>query len=75
MPLNSGLGVRDPGVSKWAKGRDGDLRDIWRRAVRGAPEGEGPAGTGRILTVMGREHVIEHHLGMPCPFRVATAVR
>lgn len=43
MPLNPGLDVRDPGVSKWAKGRDGDLRDIWRRAVGGVPEGEAPA--------------------------------
>jgi hypothetical protein len=65
MPLNGGLGVKDPGVSKWAKGRDGDLRDIWRRAVNGPPEGEGSRGTGRILTVMGRENVIEHDLGMP----------
>ncbi|CAK7211171.1 hypothetical protein SBRCBS47491_001023 [Sporothrix bragantina] len=38
MPLNPGLDVRDPGVSKWAKGRDGDLRDIWRRVVTGVPE-------------------------------------
>jgi hypothetical protein len=62
MPLNSGLGVRDPGASKWSRGRDGDLRDIWRRAVSGAPEGEGPPGTGRLLTVMGTERVIEHDL-------------
>ncbi|CAK7206037.1 hypothetical protein SEUCBS139899_008820 [Sporothrix eucalyptigena] len=40
MPLNPGLDVRDPGVSKWAKGRDGDLRDVWRRVVAGVPEGE-----------------------------------
>ncbi|KAL1903190.1 hypothetical protein Sste5346_000475 [Sporothrix stenoceras] len=44
MPLNPGLDVRDPGVSKWAKGRDGDLRDIWRRAVGGVPETEAPTG-------------------------------
>ncbi|CAK7222829.1 hypothetical protein SCUCBS95973_004969 [Sporothrix curviconia] len=40
MPLNPGLDVRDPGVSKWAKGRDGDLRDVWRRVVTGLPENE-----------------------------------
>ncbi len=67
MPLNSGLAVRDPGVSKWARGRDGDLRDIWRRAVNGAPEGEGPPGTGRLLTVLGTENVVEHRLGMQKP--------
>ncbi|CAK7263236.1 hypothetical protein SEPCBS119000_000394 [Sporothrix epigloea] len=40
MPLNPGLDVRDPGVGKWARGRDGDLRDIWRRVVAGVPESE-----------------------------------
>ncbi|TPX08229.1 uncharacterized protein E0L32_001875 [Thyridium curvatum] len=62
MPLNSGLNVKDAGASKWARGRDGDLRDVWRRAINGAPEGEGPAGKGRILTVLGREKVLEHSL-------------
>jgi len=64
MPLNSGLAVRDPGVSKWAKGRDGDIRDIWRRAASGAPEGEEPRGKGRLLTVFGTENIVEHKLGM-----------
>lgn len=67
MPLNSGLNVKDAGASKWARGRDGDLRDVWRRAINGAPEGEGPAGKGRILTVLGREKVLEHSLGMDRP--------
>ncbi|KAI6359764.1 hypothetical protein MCOR25_006937 [Pyricularia grisea] len=54
MPLNSGLNVKDPGASKWAKGRDGDLRDIWRRAVAGVPEGESnTGGKGKLLTVHG----------------------
>ncbi|CAK7568462.1 MAG: hypothetical protein SEPTF4163_006454 [Sporothrix epigloea] len=49
MPLNPGLEVRDPGVSKWAKGRDGDLRDIWRRVVAGVPESEvAPTHSGTI---------------------------
>lgn len=48
MPLNPGLDVRDPGVSKWAKGRDGDLRDIWRRAVGGVPETEAPSGAAAV---------------------------
>lgn len=63
MPLNPGLNVRDPGVSKWAKGRDGDLRDIWRQAIAGVQE-DGPSKgtTGRILTVLGSENVTEHRL-------------
>ncbi|KAK4105078.1 acetyl-CoA synthetase-like protein [Parathielavia hyrcaniae] len=63
MPLNSGLNVKDPGASKWARGRDGDLRDIWRQAVAGVQE-EGPTkgATGRILTVLGTDKAVEHHL-------------
>jgi len=53
-PLNSGLNVKAAGASKWAAGRDGDLRDIWRSAVSG--------NTGAIFTVLGREKVLEHKL-------------
>jgi len=65
ISLNTGLNVRDPGTSKWARGRDGDLRDVWRRAATGVPEGEGAtAGAkGRILTVHGTEQIVEHKLG------------
>ena len=63
MPLNTGLNVKDPGASKWSRGRDGDLRDVWRQAVGGVQE-DGPTKgqTGRILTVLGRDRVIEHRL-------------
>ena len=63
-PLRAGLGVKDPGTPKWSSGRAGDLRDIWRTAVRGAVNEEGnPTGQkGKILTVLGREKVIEHSL-------------
>ncbi|KAI1084157.1 hypothetical protein F5B20DRAFT_285784 [Whalleya microplaca] len=63
MPLNSGLNVKEPGASKWSMGRDGDLRDVWRRAVSGTPDENGPKGKGRILTVLGSEKVLEHTLG------------
>jgi hypothetical protein len=65
MALNGGLNVKDPGTSKWARGRDGDLRDIWRRAANGSPEQEGKVAgeKGRILTVLGSEKVVEHDLG------------
>ncbi|OLN84923.1 Long chain acyl-CoA synthetase 7, peroxisomal 1 [Colletotrichum chlorophyti] len=64
MPLNSGLNVKDPGASKWARGRDGDLRDIWRRAATGASEEDGKphSAKGRLLTVLGSENVVEHKL-------------
>jgi hypothetical protein len=69
MPLNSGLNVKDPGASKWSKGRDGDLRDVWRRAATGPSEEEGkPPGKGRILTVLGTESVIESKLGRSIKF-------
>ncbi|KAJ8122848.1 hypothetical protein ONZ43_g1061 [Nemania bipapillata] len=62
MPLNSGLNVKEPGASKWSQGRDGDLKDIWRKAVAGLAEGEGAKGKGHILTVLGSEKVVEHKL-------------
>jgi hypothetical protein len=63
MPLNASLNVKDPGASKWSRGRDGDLRDIWRQAVAGVQE-DGPTkgATGRILTVLGTDKTIEHKL-------------
>jgi hypothetical protein len=65
MPLASGLNVKEPGASKWARGRDGDLRDIWRQALEGVKEaGSSKGATGRILTVLGTENVTEHSLGM-----------
>lgn len=72
MSLTAGLNVKDPGAAKWARGRDGDLRDIWRRAVAGTPEdapAAGPKGKGRLLTVLGREQVIEHNFGTWCRSR------
>jgi hypothetical protein len=59
MPLNAGLNVKDEGASKWARGRDGDLRDVWRKAVRGNDGG----GKGKILTVLGKQNVVDHKLG------------
>jgi hypothetical protein len=59
MPLNSGLGVKDPGASKWTRGRDGDLRDVWRKAVAGSESGA----KGQLWTVLGSQRKIEHKLG------------
>lgn len=66
MPLNSGLNVKDPGDSKWSRGRDGDLRDIWRIVVAGRRDKDGVATgeTADLLTVLGSEQIIKHNLGM-----------
>lgn len=53
-PLNSGLNVKAATASKWAAGRDGDLRDIWRSAISGD--------SAAILTILGREKVLDHKL-------------
>jgi hypothetical protein len=57
FPLRLGLNVKDPGAPKWTGGRRGDLRDIWRTAVRGALKEDGtPSGKkGKIYTVLGKE--------------------
>ncbi|EFX02672.1 AMP-dependent synthetase/ligase [Grosmannia clavigera kw1407] len=60
VPLQSGLDVRDPGVSKWARGRDGDLRDIWRQAIAGGSTNKNSRG--RVLAVYGTETVQETSL-------------
>ena len=64
MPLNAGLNVKDTGASKWTKGRNGDLRDVWRRAALGAPDEDGKpsVGKGRLLTIHGAQ-AEEHKLG------------
>lgn len=67
MPLNTGLNVKDPGASKWSRGRDGDLRDVWRQALHGTADPGKPVGKGKLLTVLGEEKVIEHGLGMLRP--------
>lgn len=59
MPLNPGLNVKESGASKWSRGRDGDLRDVWRRVVLGGDSGA----KGKLLTVFGAQRVEEHNLG------------
>lgn len=64
MPLNSGLNVKEAGASRWSRGRDGDLRDVWRQAVNGVQDdGASKGAKGRIFTVHGSENVAEHKLG------------
>lgn len=56
-PLRTGLNVKDPDAPKWQSGRDGDLRDVWKQALRGPLEGDGKKA--RIISVMGQE-TVEH---------------
>ncbi|ATZ57787.1 hypothetical protein BCIN_15g03200 [Botrytis cinerea B05.10] len=64
IPLNSGLNVKDPGDSKWAPGRNGDLRDIWRKAVTGAVDREGKAtgDIGSLMSIYGSDKLVTHKL-------------
>lgn len=57
--MNGGLNVKDEGGNKWGPGRNGDLRDVWRRVVEGKKE---TAEKGRIVTVLGSEEAIDHDL-------------
>ncbi|KAI9740417.1 MAG: hypothetical protein M1834_004997 [Cirrosporium novae-zelandiae] len=63
-PLRTGLNVKDPGAPKWSGGKDGDLRDVWRQAVRGPTDQKGePKGSpGKIITVLGSQKVREQNL-------------
>lgn len=63
FPLRLGLNVKDPGAPKWTAGRRGDLRDIWKAAVRGAlnPDGTVSGKQGKIYTVLGKQ-AVEHSL-------------
>ncbi|KAF9891263.1 hypothetical protein FE257_004827 [Aspergillus nanangensis] len=63
FPLRAGLNVKEPGAPKWTSGRKGDLRDIWKTAVRGpvGDDGQSTGKAGKIYTVLGRK-AIEHQL-------------
>jgi hypothetical protein len=70
FPLRTGLDVKSPGAPAWVSGKDGDLRDIWRRVTGELPPEPSATGLGaqstpgstqpKVLTVMGMQEVIEH---------------
>lgn len=64
-PLRTGLNVKDTGAPRWSSGRDGDLRHVWRRAVSGPIDNDGKqtGEAGKMLSVMGKEEVVERSLG------------
>ena len=62
-PLKSGLNVKDAGQPKWTSGRDGDLRDVWKRALSGPVDADGkPTGgeAAKVISTYGKEEVIEY---------------
>ena len=61
-PLRTGLNVKDAEAPRWAAGKDGDLRDIWREVQKGGStntDGK-TVPKGLIMTVYGREDIDEH---------------
>lgn len=69
-PLRTGLDVKPPGAPAYSSGRDGDLRDVWRRVTGDLPPQKSPVRDDspvpnveqKILTVMGREEIIDHKI-------------
>ncbi|KAF2203953.1 hypothetical protein GQ43DRAFT_410562 [Delitschia confertaspora ATCC 74209] len=64
-PLKTGLNVKPPGTPMYAAGKDGDLRDIWRRVTGEIPlDGKDaiPGETPKILTVFGKEEITDHDI-------------
>lgn len=63
-PLRTGLAVKPPGTPMYSAGKDGDLRDIWRRVTGDIPleKGSDSSKKGKIMTVMGKEEIIDHKI-------------
>ncbi|KAH7067859.1 hypothetical protein FB567DRAFT_541365 [Paraphoma chrysanthemicola] len=63
-PLRTGLAVKPAGAPMYSAGKDGDLRDIWKRVTGEIPleRGATSSGTSTIMTVYGKEGVSEHKI-------------
>jgi hypothetical protein len=67
LPLRSGLNVRLPSDPPYSGGRDGDLRDIWRKVKGEIPATKSklnppPSAEQTISTVLGKEKLIDHNI-------------
>ncbi|KAF2125369.1 hypothetical protein P153DRAFT_370043 [Dothidotthia symphoricarpi CBS 119687] len=62
--LRTGLAVKPPGSPMYSAGKDGDLRDIWRRVTGEIPleKKASSGGTATIMTVYGKEDIEEHNV-------------
>ena len=58
-PLRTGLNVKDEGAPKWAAGRDGDLRDIWREASK-PRESSAKENKAQVVSVKGKDDPVYH---------------
>lgn len=56
--------MKPPGAPAYTAGKDGDLRDIWRRVTGEIPlDKNASAGrSGKILTIFGKEDITEHSI-------------
>lgn len=56
--------MKPPGAPLYTSGRDGDLRDIWRRVTGELPleKGAVSSGTANIMTVFGKDGVTDHNV-------------
>jgi len=60
-PLITGLNVKEAGGSKWAAGKPGDLRDVWRRAAGLSGEDGNPhSNAGKLMTAYGVAEHVQH---------------
>jgi hypothetical protein len=63
VPLRSGLNVRSSTDPPYTAGRNGDIRDIWRRVTGEVPlRGVQESPNQKIMSVFGREHISEHNI-------------
>lgn len=58
--------MKPAGAPMYSAGKDGDLRDIWRRAMGEIPleKGASSTGTANIMTVFGKDGVSEHKIDL-----------
>ncbi|KAF1925047.1 uncharacterized protein M421DRAFT_71067 [Didymella exigua CBS 183.55] len=63
-PLRTGLAVKPAGAPMYSAGKDGDLRDIWRRVTGEIPleKKASSRGTATLMTVQGTEQLSEHDI-------------
>ncbi|EON69380.1 hypothetical protein W97_08640 [Coniosporium apollinis CBS 100218] len=63
-PLRAGLQVKYPGAPPYSGGKNGDLRDIWRRVTGELPleQGASAGQPGKIFTILGKEQIVDNKI-------------